>query len=512
MLKKLPVGIQTFSQIREENHLYIDKTKDACQLIKSDGKYFFLSRPRRFGKSLFIDTLHNIFEGNKKHFKDLYIYDKWDWNTSSPVIKLSFSGNRSTQELINNIYKNINFAKKNLGIECDMNDDYAMYFADLIEKTHDKYSQKIVVLIDEYDKPILDNLDQPEIAKECREIVKRLYSQLKDCDRYIKFAFLTGVSKFSRASIFSGLNMLTDISLNPKYGNICGYTQADIERFFIDYLDGVDLERLKNFYNGYYFLKDDIYNPFDILQFIVNDNVYKNYWFTTGTPTFLMKLIKNNDYFLPNLSNLRVDEKRLDSFDIENIDLETILYQSGYLTIDQAIQTPFGIEYQLKLPNIEVKQSFNDVIIKTLTNNANSNQYKIPIYEALENSNLDLFKTTLVSIFASIPYNNYTNNPIQMYEGYYASIIYVYLQSLGIEVIGEDVNNRGRIDLACKIEAKVYLIEFKVDAKNKGEALQQIKDKKYAQKYHREDNEIYLMGIEFDSAEKNIVYFEGEKY
>ncbi len=512
-MQKLPVGIQTFKTIIDEDKLYIDKTEDAYKLIESDAKYFFLSRPRRFGKSLFLDTLANIFEGNQELFKGLYIYDKWDFSVKYPVIKISWDGNLQTLDDLKQKAKlSLADNQERLGASCQTEDSAAICFERLIKETYKKYNQRVVILIDEYDRPILDVIDNLEQAKLNREFIKGMYSAMKGSDAYIKFAFLTGVSKFSRASIFSGLNMLTDISLNPKYGNVCGYTQKDIESAFLLYLDGVDLERLKNFYNGYNFLKDDIYNPFDILQFITNDNVYKSYWFLTGTPTFFIKLIERNNYFLPNLSNLVVDEKLLDSFDIENMDLETILYQSGYLTIDKVIQKRDRIEYKLRLPNLEVKQSFSDVIIDYITKQKTQKlQYKDDLYDALERADLELFKTTLISLFASIPYNNYTANTIQVYEGYYASVIYIYLQSLGIDIIGEDVTNRGRIDLTCKIEDKIYIIEFKVDAKKKGEALKQIKEKNYAQKYVSTNSDIYLVGIEFNSVEKNICLFEWER-
>ena len=260
-LKKLPIGISTFSEIIEQDYLYIDKTKEAYELITSY-KYAFLSRPRRFGKSLFIDTLQEIFEGNKKLFEGLYIYDKWDFEDKYPVIKISFSGSRSVEALKQNIFKNMDDAQEKLGIECSENYDYATCFSELIKKSYEKYQKPVVILVDEYDKAILDNIDQMEVAKESREIVKILYTQIKDNDRYIKFAFLTGVSKFTKASIFSGLNNLRDITLLPKYGNICGYTQNDIETTIQPYLEGVDLEKLKEWYNGYNFLKDKIYNPF----------------------------------------------------------------------------------------------------------------------------------------------------------------------------------------------------------------------------------------------------------
>ena len=270
------------------------------------------------------------------------------------------------------------------------------------------------------------------------------------------------------------------------------------------------LRKLKLWYNGYNFLKDNVYNPFDILQFLDNDYLFDNYWFATGTPTFLIKLIEKNSYFLPKLSNLTVGKQILDSFDIENIDLEVILYQSGYLTIDRMIEKRRGgIEYRLKLPNMEVKQSFNDIVIDFLTAQKTEKiRFQDDIYDALVDTDLELFKNSFISIFASIPNNNYTKNNIQNYEGFYASVVYIYLQSLGLEIIGEDVTNLGRIDLTVKINNLIYIIEFKVGKEN---ALEQIKEKKYHQKYLNEKKDIYLIGINFDKKEKNISNFEWEK-
>ena len=510
MLKKLPIGIQTFSNIINGNYLYIDKTKEALEVI-NDSKFLFLSRPRRFGKSLFIDTLQEIFEGNRELFKGLYIYDKWDWNISYPVIKIDFMGDlRSGESLKRNILNLLKDNQKRLNIECEDIEDFGTCFQQLIKNAYEKYNQQVVVLVDEYDKAILDNLDQMEVARENREIIKSLYTVLKGSERYIKFVFLTGVSKFSKASIFSGLNMLEDISLTPRYGNICGYTQKDIESTILPYLDGVDLEKLKRWYNGYNFLKDDVYNPFDILLFIKNDFLYDNYWFATGTPTFLIKLIKDNNYFLPNLSNLTVGKKILDSFDIDNLDLEVILYQAGYLTIDKIIIGKRDrISYKLKLPNEEVQVSLNDYIIDALTKQTTVKlRYQDSIYDALEEANLEDFKSALITIFANIPYNNFIGNNILHYEGFYASVIYVYLQSLGLDIIGEDVTNKGRIDLTIKIDNLIYIIEFKV---GEDDALSQIKSKNYAQKYLNDAKDIYLVGINFDEENRNITKFEWEK-
>jgi len=270
-MQKLPIGIQTFSKIRQGDYIYIDKTKEAYELI-SNYNYTFLARPRRFGKSLFLDTLHNIFEGKKELFEGLYIYEKWDWDTTYPVIKISWDGNVQTSDNLQRVaLKSLKKNQERLGVECEDNENLSICFLELIEKAYEKYNQQVVILIDEYDRAILDTIDNLEQSKLNREFIKGMYSVMKGADAYIKFVFLTGVSKFSKASIFSGLNMLEDISLTPKFGNICGYTQANVENEFLPYLKGVDLEKVKAWYNGYNFLKDDVYNPFDLLKFIKND-------------------------------------------------------------------------------------------------------------------------------------------------------------------------------------------------------------------------------------------------
>jgi len=520
-MKKLPIGIQTFRKIIEDNYIYIDKTKETYELIKNY-QYAFLARPRRFGKSLFLDTLQEIFEANKELFKGLYIYDKWDWSKKYPVIKISWAGAdfQTLEDLKSKANRIFKKNQEKLGIVCE-DKNPSSCLDELIQKAYEKYNTPVVVLVDEYDKPILNVIENPKQAKVNREFIKGIYEVLKDNDKYIKFVFLTGVSKFSKASIFSGLNNLVDISLMPRFGNICGYTQKDIETTFLPYLDGVDLEKLKVWYNGYNFLKDSLYNPFDILRFIDSGFIYKNYWFSSGTPTFLVKLIKQNNYFLPKLSNLKVGGELLDSFDIEKIKLEVILYQSGYLTIDKMMidEDLEEIEYILKLPNKEVKISLNNFIIETLFDNSQPNIYRSPLIKALKQANLKSFKDTLISIFASIPNDNYRKNDLNSYEGFYATVVYVYLQSLGLDIIGEDVTNQGRIDLTVKVEDKIYIIEFKVienkglKIENENSALAQIKEKKYYQKYLNPKSstlnpKIYLVGIEFSKEEKNIVGFE----
>ena len=510
-MKKLPIGIQTFRTIREDDYVYVDKTGIALDLIEN-GVYYFLARPRRFGKSLFISTLQALFEGHKELFKGLAAYKRWDWDTQYPVIKISFGGvARNVADMKQDIYDILTLNQKRLGISCSDTKNIGGCFRQLIEESSEKYQQKVVILVDEYDKLILDNLDQVEMAKEAREILKDLYTTIKDSDEFIKFTFLTGVSKFAKVSIFSGLNNLQDISLDKRYATICGYTQYDLETVFAKHMQNADMEKTKQWYDGYNFLGDNVYNPFDILLFIDNDFEFRNYWFATGTPTFLIKLIRQHNYFLPQLANLWVNSSLIDSFDIENIKLEPILFQAGYLTIKEKQELEFGgYQYKLHIPNKEIALSFHDILIQYLTDETQYVTTKSALFTSLKEENLGLFKESLVSLFASIPYNNYVNNTISSYEGYFASVIYAYLASLGLNIIGEDVTNMGRIDLTIQLNNNIYIIEFKVDGKTNG--LQQIKEKNYQQKYISDGKNIYLIGINFSSKGKNISGFAWEKY
>jgi len=509
-MKKLPIGIAVFKDIIEENYIYIDKTKYAYELI-INYKYTFLSRPRRFGKSLFLDTLQEIFEGNQKLFEGLYIYDKWDWSQKYPVIKISFSGDlRSPEKLKNRLNDTLIQNQKRLEIECEKIEAYDSCFEELVREIYKKYNKKVVILIDEYDKAILDNLDQIEVAHKNREILKSFYTIMKDNERYIEFVFLTGVSKFSKASIFSGLNNLEDISLNTDFGTVCGYTQSNIKNEFLSYLKGVDLEELKKWYNGYNFLSEKVYNPFDILLFIRNNFKFKNYWFDSGTPNFLIKLFKQGKYNLASFENLKVKEAFINAFDIDRLNLETVMFQSGYLTIKEEIQRRRKIEYILTYPNFETKMSFNDYLLDYLVNDhIQKGIIQDNLIDILEVADLKKLETTLKSLFASIAYNNFTNNYIENYEGFYASVFYAYFAGAGFDDIrAEDVTSSGRIDLSVFIDNKVYIFEFKVD--NSG-ALEQIKEKKYYQKYIDKFNEIYLVGVEFNSDSRSILKYEWEK-
>jgi len=284
--KKLPIGIQTFRHIREDDaYYYVDKTALAYKLA-DEGKYYFLSRPRRFGKSLFLDTLAELFAGNEPLFRGLYVHDRWDWGKRHPVIRLSFAEGRleSRDDLDRRIRALLSHNAAVLGVEPLDTTDIPEAFIQLIQRAVQRHGQRAVVLVDEYDKPILDNLTEPDIARAMREGLRNLYSVIKGQDAHLRFAFLTGVSKFSKVSIFSGLNNLNDITVDAEYATICGYTDEDIDTVFAPELPGLDREQIRQWYNGYNWLGESVYNPFDVLLLFAKRE-FRPYWFETGTPT-----------------------------------------------------------------------------------------------------------------------------------------------------------------------------------------------------------------------------------
>ncbi|MCK9475338.1 MAG: ATP-binding protein [Candidatus Muirbacterium halophilum] len=508
-MKKLPIGISTLDKIINGDCVYIDKTQIAHKLIEDGGGYYFLSRPRRFGKSLFLDTLKEIFYGNKELFKDLYIYDKYPFE-KHPVIRIIFGdGNIESKEDLNK--KILVILKENqneLGIEIEnTHNDVSDIFRETIIKSYKKYNKRVVILVDEYDKPILDNIEDKEIAKEIRDELKGFYSVIKGADEYLKFVFLTGVSKFSKVSLFSGLNNLNDITLNPNFSTICGYTQSELEESFREHLKGQDLEKIREWYNGYKWLGESVYNPFDILLFVSNNYDYRNYWFSTATPTFLLKLIEKNNYFIPNFENIILDETMLGSFDVDNINLETLMWQTGYLTIEKVENLLNIREYYMKIPNLEVEISLMSEISEFLTKSVESKKHSNNMLRALLKKDMENFETSLTSLYASIANNNFTNNKMYQYEGYYVSVFYSYIKALGLDIKNENPSNKGRIDITINLPETIYIIEFKTDG---GGALKQIKEKKYHQKYVDSGKQIMLIGIEFDKNEKNISKIEYE--
>lgn len=515
-MKPLPIGINTLSTIISENMAYVDKTELAYKITLLSGRYF-LSRPRRFGKSLFLDTLKEIFEGNKELFKGLYIYDKWNWDKKYPVVKVDFAGgnvrNRADLDLKLNEKFRMIISKYELVIESTT---VSGIFNEIIDKLLKKYSSKVVILIDEYDKPLLDNIENPEIAAEVKDGLKDFYSVIKEQDANLQFVFLTGVSKFSKVNIFSGLNSPKDLTLSPEFGSICGYTQNDLETVFAEHLAGVDWDELKKWYNGYNFLGEKVYNPYDLLLFISENQSYRNYWFETGTPTFLIKLFKKNRYFLPDLDNLKVGEEILSSFDLDKLEPVTILFQSGYLTIKDIIFEMDELEFTLTYPNLEVKKSLNKYLIGGYADiTADRLHYQKPIYDSLMNADMEQFEKAVNRLFAGIPYTNFTNNDLINYEGYYASVLYAFFSAINCEVIPEDISSRGRADMTIKLGTNVFVMEIKVgkDGDSRiNEALEQVQERGYAEKYCGVPGVgVYEMGLIFDPLKRNMVEFEWRK-
>ena len=506
-MKKLPIGIQTFSKIREDDYIYIDKTPIVKKLIDS-GSYYFLSRPRRFGKSLFLDTLSELFKGSKEFFEELDIYDKWDWDVKYPVIKISFgSGNFSTAE---GIQKRISDILKFNCTQYEIPYESNQTLAELVFSLQEKCNHKVVILIDEYDKPILDNITDKNTAKVARGVLRDFYGSIKELDPYLRFVFITGVSKFSRMNLFSGLNNLEDITVKSEYATITGYTQDDLEMCFGERLDGVDLELVRKWYNGYNYFGEPVYNPFDILLFLSNNCEFRNYWWETGNPAFLIEKLKETTPYIPKLESITVREEILSSFDVEHIDMTALLWQTGYLTFDKKINLTGRVMYKMKVPNLEVQSSLNELFLKYFTDIKNGEQDEQELYanEALLDGDLKKLRDSLHALFAAIPYSNYVKNIIADYEGYYSSIIFTFFAALGLEIVPEDITNKGRIDLTVKTPDSVYIFEFKVDSSEP--AIHQIMERKYYEKYQTEYKSIYLVGINFSSDEKNITDFQWE--
>ncbi|WP_425973634.1 AAA family ATPase [Tepidimonas sp. HKU78] len=509
--KKLPIGIQTFRDIREGGYYYVDKTAFAHRLATT-GKYYFLSRPRRFGKSLFLDTLAELFAGNEPLFRGLYCHDKWDWGKKHPVIRISFAEGRleSREQLDERIRELLDNHQRSLGIHCEHR-SIPGCFGELIERATQKYGQRAVVLVDEYDKPILDNLTDPEVARAMREGLRNLYSVIKGQDAHIQFAFLTGVSKFSKVSIFSGLNNLRDITVSAEYSAICGYTEADVDTVFSPELEGLDRQAIRDWYNGYNWLGDSVYNPFDLLLFF-QERVFRPYWFETGTPTFLIDVLTQRRFFTPRLEKVFASEALLSAFDVERLAPEALLWQTGYLTFHGQRQVGARIEYQLSYPNLEVEASLNDALLKGLMGDeSQAEMVTSRLFVVLQEGALDELHRHIDSLYAAIPHDWYRNNPIAQYEGYWASVFYSHIAALGLDLIAEDVTSQGRIDLTVKLPERIYLFEFKVvELEPEGKALAQLKAKDYAAKYRAAGVPIHLVGIEFSRDSRRVVGLEVE--
>ena len=516
-MKKLPIGIQTFRVIREGNYCYVDKTPLIARLV-DEGRYYFLSRPRRFGKSLLVDTLAEAFAGTQELFTDLYLEHNWDWEEKSPVIRLDFGVGvlQSRAELDRSILEQLSAHAEKYAVVLKEYVDIHLLFAALINALCEKMGS-VAILIDEYDKPILDNISVPVVARELREGLKNIYSVIKSQDACLRFVLLTGVSKFSKVSLFSGLNNLEDITLDQRYATLCGYTEVDLDEVFGEHLMDVDRTELRRWYNGYNFLGEPLYNPFDILLFLRNRE-FRNYWFESGTPTFLVELLKERRFYLPEMEALEAGEELLGSFDVDCIEPETLLFQTGYVTILERRRLGVLYKYSLGFPNLEVKMSMTRALLNAYTpDQQGKERLQNRLFMALEKNDIDAIEGIFHAFFASIPHDWYRKNEIAGYEGYYASVVYCYFAALGLDVRPEDATNKGRIDMSVRFAGRFYIFEFKVnEIGGPGSAMAQLKARKYHEKFLEPGKsdavpEIYLIAVEFSRKERNVTHFAWEK-
>ena len=513
-MKKLPLGIQNFRKIIEEGYVYADKTRYVYDLM-NDASYYFLSRPRRFGKSLLLDTIAEAFGGDRELFSGLYIYETDYRFEKHPVLRLDMSNiaNKTPEvleESLSNTLKN-RIKAEGLDIDFGLPSDI---FKTLIEALYNKYEKRVVVLIDEYDKPILDHIENHGQAEEIRKILKGFYGILKSMDPFLRFTFITGVSKFTKTSVFSGLNNLFDITMNEKYANVCGILKDDLKKYFGENIAKMEsLERFKNcggitenlleWYDGYSWDGETrVINPYSLLYFF-SEEEFSNYWYRSGTPAFLIGMLKKKPSSFLELKNVEIGEIMLDAFDFDQISLAPLLFQTGYLTVEKKIRRGLSKSYSLTMPNLEVREAFYLNIVSDFTEKGGvfTESAYWNTKKALENGDLEAMLKIMKGLFASIPYQLHVDN-----EAYYHSIFYAFMSLLGFDMDLEVSVSKGRIDAVLELADKIYIMEFKYvkyedgaspESKQKlfAEALKkgmkQIENKGYSDKYAGNGKKIY---------------------
>ena len=524
-MKELTTSIFSFEDLIQGNFLYVDKTEYIWQLVKPAKEMYFFSRPRRFGKSLTISTLKAVFEGKKELFKGLAIYDKpYDWK-QYPIIHIScgdYNPINDTAEKLNLYFlRKIKEVANDLKVSLTVDDDASQAFAELMDFFKGK--EQVVILVDEYDKPILDNITSPNI-KEIQRCLKGFYSVLKDRNSQERLLFVTGVSKFCHVSLFSDLNNLTDITMDAHFATMLGFTQEEMEANFGDRIAaladerGIDVvkDEIKRWYNGYRFEKNakTVYNPVSLAQFFKSGGEFNNYWFATGTPTFLLDLIMKSKFDFSLSLGRPVSKSFFDAFEVTDLDPMVMLFQTGYLTIDRAEQrlVPYTkkviTEYYLHFPNMEVEESFNDSLLTYCTNvkKRDTQELMLNLVTAVGACDVDSFIRLFQSIFAGIPYLIHVKD-----EHYYQTVFYVVCDLLKLMVQAEVCTGDGRIDMMVSAGEWIYVIEFKLN-KTAEKAMTQIENKEYALKYIKENKRIMLIGVNFDFNTGNITDWLKEEY
>ena len=501
-MKDITSSVYSFEKLRQEGYLYVDKTEYIWNLINPAGGSYFLSRPRRFGKSLTVSTLKAIFEGKKELFQGLAIYDKpYDWK-KYPVIHLDLNGwNFNTlDELRSSLCGLVRESAEDHHIEIQEDVPEKM-FRQLI-RTLASVSP-VVILLDEYDKPILNNIGNPEVSHILSEL-KAFYSVIKAFENKLLFAFITGVSKFCHVSLFSDLNNLTDITMDARYATMFGYTQDELEANFGDRIAALagdtDIDTYKNkikeWYNGYRFHKNaqTVYNPVSLAYFFENNGEFNNYWFSTGTPSFLLELIKKQRFDLEKVLETPVSGFAFSAYEIDKLNPLTLLLQTGYLTIDKAVERYGDTTYMLRFPNLEVKGSFEAYLTGDCSG-LHVDQVKDSVYKLADKvsaGDVDGFLETMKVFFAKVSYDVHMKN-----ENNFQLLFYSIFMLLGISIVAESKTNNGRIDAVATNEDFVFVFEFKLN-KSDEIALQQIKDRDYYRRYMNSGKKIFLIGVNFD--------------
>ncbi|MFP4394226.1 MAG: AAA family ATPase [Anaerolineales bacterium] len=518
---KLPVGISSFEVLRENGFLYVDKTAAIYRMV-DEGRYYFMARPRRFGKTLLVSTLRCLFEGRRELFTGLWIAENTDWAWEPhPVVLLDFNqiSHDTPAILKTSLERELQLMAQRHQLEIKeplLEGQFKALLLGLSEHT----GQSVVVLVDEYDKPIIDHLgrgpDALEIARANRDVLRYFFGVLKggDVSRVLRLVFLTGISRFSKVSIFSELNNLEDLTVSTRYADLLGYTQDELEHDFQPHLTQFAevqqisienaIEQLQHQYDGYRFSPAPVrvYNPFSTLR-ALRELRLENYWFETGTPAFLVNLLKERQYPLPQIEQLTAPETIFGTYDLDNLQPEALLFQTGYITITDIE----GRLYHFGYPNQEVKTAFLETLLYTFAgeNKRPLSTHVVRLAGHLRREDFDAFFETIQAIFASIPYTLNT----QRNEAYFHTLFYLMVSASGVEARSELLTSRGRIDLAVEFSEAVFIMEFKC-GQSPHVALRQIAEQGYAERYRGSGKRLWAMGLEFDTEERNLVAWDVE--
>ena len=506
--KLYPIGIQNFESLRKDGYLYVDKTALIYQLAKR-GRYYSLNRPRRFGKSLLISTLEAYFQGKRELFQGLAMEElEKEW-LQHPILHLDLNIEKyDSIESLGNILNNALTRWEKIYGDEPSEASFSLRFAGIIRRAHELTGQRVVILVDEYDKPMLQAINNEELQREFRNTLKPFYGALKTMDGDIKFALLTGVTKFGKVSVFSDLNNLNDISMDKQYVSLCGMTEEEIHRYFEDDLRRLataqdmtyeeTCTRLKEAYDGYHFRQNSegIYNPFSVLNTFAKQE-FGSYWFETGTPTYLVELLKQNHYNLEQMSHEETNSEVLNSIYADESPIP-VIYQSGYLTIKD--YDPRFENYILGFPNREVEEGFIKFLMPFYTNvNKVESPFEIQQFtREIESGQPDAFLRRLQSFFADTPYEL-----IRDLEVHYQNVLFIVFRLVGFYVKAEYHTSEGRVDLVLQTDRYIYVMEFKLEGSAE-EALQQIEAKHYARPFEADSRQLFKIGINFDNNTRNI--------